>query len=281
MVKFLLLTKSHDAYDFDCWYKYHKHLVPGAQFVILDNESTVNLYDRVSKNDIIIPVEGFPDQHNLYNRVFNEMNIFKDGDFIIICDDDEYIYFHDKNDPMDTVFIEDVLRKCDKDNLVIPQVLVSTNEVLQQRIPNVPITITHCYRRNDVATTGKSIIRYNHKSNYDFTYTPANGARGHVPSIDGKVEAYCFTWWKKQGTVDCEVLTFRLGDPPFAQVDYNNNIRLYHYHIKSRKEWDIKIARGSCALKVPWYKDKLEDNIFYGGYDTLDTDMKDLYERNA
>lgn len=279
MIYFLLLTKTHNEEDFIFWYRFHKRLIPTAKFVILDNESTVNLFKLVDKNEIILPIEGFPDQHNLYNKIFNEMNIFKDGDHVVILDDDEYIYFKDKNDEMDISSFEEVIMACDKEVLMIPQILISTEEVRLDRYEKLPIPITHTYRRNDKATTCKSIIKYNNKRTYDFTANTAGGTRGHIPSIDGKVEGHYFAWWKKNGGVGVEVVTYPLVNPPFADVDYKNNIRLYHYHIKSRNDWDIKIHRGSCALKTPWYSNILENNIFYGGYNTEDIEMKELYER--
>lgn len=279
MIYFLLLVKAHNEADFRYWYRYHRRLVPQAKFVILDNESTVNLFNIVDRQEIILPITGFPDQHNLYTRVFNDYRLFKDGDFVQILDDDEFLYFNDKNDPMGTVFYEDVLKKCDKEVLLIPQILISTQEVKDNRYDQAPLPTTHTYRRSDKATTCKSIIRYDSKHKYDFTVNTSGGTRGHIPAVDGKVEGFYFTWWKNHDAPIPEVVTYPLINPPFAEVDYSSNVRLYHYHIKSRKDWDIKIARGSCALKTPWYKAKLEDNVFYGGYDTEDTDMKELYER--
>lgn len=280
MINYLVLTKTHNEKDFCFWYKYHRNLIPSARFVFLDNESPVNLIKLVNKKDLVLPIAGFPDQHNLYNKIFNS-HIFNDGDYVIIIDDDEYLYFNDKNDLNHVSFIEDVLKKADKDNLLVPQVLISQQTVPDNRPEKLPLPYTHTYRRNDKATTCKSIIRYNSKSTYDFTVNTSGGTRGHIPAIDGKVEGYYFTWWKKHDEVDVEVVTYPVPNPPFADVDYSSNIRLYHYHIKSKEDWDIKIARGSCALKKPWYSEKLEENKFYGGYDTLDLDMKELYERNC
>ena len=263
------------------WYQYHRRLVPTARFVFLDNESEINLYECVDRKEIILPVSGFPDQHNLYNKIFNDSHIFSDGDYVVIFDDDEYLYFNDKNDHSDVCFFEDVLVSAGKDNLLIPQVLISQQKVPEDRHYALPLPITHLYRRNDLATTCKSIIHYNSKSTYDFTVNTSGGTRGHIPSIDGKVDGYYFTWWKKQGEIGVETMTYAVPNPPFATVDYDSNIRLYHFHIKSRKDWNKKVARGSCASRKPWYSTKLEENKFYGGYNTLDTDMKELYERNT
>lgn len=281
MIHYLVLIRAHNEKDFLYWYEYHRNLTPNARFVFLDNESTVNLYNIVKHDDVVLPITGFPDQHNLYNKIFNNSKLFVDGDFVIIIDDDEYLYFNDKNDPNHTSFIEDVLVRADKDNLLIPQILISKQEVPAARHENLPLPYTHTYRRNDIATTCKSIIRYNSGARYDFTVNTSGGTRGHIPAIDGIVEGYYFTWWKKHDAVDVEVLTFPVPNPPFANVDYDSNIRLYHYHIKSLEDWDIKVARGSCALRKPWYSNVLTENKFYGGYDTLDLDMMELYERNS
>lgn len=281
MLNFLVLTKTHDKWDFLYWYRFHCNLYPSARFVILDNESPVNLLGIVNSKDIVIPIQGFPDQHNLYNKVFNDMNLFKDGDFVSIIDDDEYLYFKDRNDPVDVSSLEEVLKKADKDVLLVPQILISTREVLNDRHDRQPLPCSHTYRRNDVGTTSKAIIRYRKGDIYDFTVNGVGGTRGHIPAINGNMEGYSFAWWKKEGSIEPEVITFHVPNPPFVAVDYSSNIRLYHFHVKSRKDWDIKIARGSCATRVPWYKERLEENVFFGGYDTEDLDMKELYERYA
>ena len=282
MINYLVLIKAYNTADFKYWYSYHKHLIPTARFVFLDNESAINLFELTDKKDIILPIVGFPDQHNLYNKIFNNSHLFSDGDYVIIIDDDEYLYFHDKNDNSHSCFVEDVLRQAAKPNLLVPQVLISQPTVPDSRPDKLPLPYTHIYRRNDLATTCKSIICYNSKSKYDFTVNTSGGTRGHIPSIDGKIEGFYFTWWKKkEDLVGVETLTFPVPNPPFAIVDYNSNVRLYHFHIKSKEDWKIKVERGSCAQKTPWYSSILEENKFYGGYDTLDMDMKEQYERNA
>lgn len=281
MLNFLVLTKTYNEKDFLYWYRYHKNMFQLARFVFLDNDSPVNILRIVSSKDIVLPIHGFPNQHNLYNRIFNGSNIFQEGDFVSIIDDDEYLYFNDKNDTANVSIIEEVLAKADKDVLLVPQILISTNELLEDRFDKYPLPCSHIYRRTDVGTTSKSIIRYHKGSVYDFTVNTVGGTRGHIPSIDGKVEGFSFAWWKSKDSVEPEVVTFEVPNPPFVAVDYDSNIRLYHYHIKSKKDWEIKIARGSCASRVPWYAEKIEENKFFGGYTVKDLSMKELYEQHC
>lgn len=281
MLNFLVLTKTYNEKDFLYWYRYHRNMFPMARFVFLDNESPVNLLNIISAKDVLLPVHGFPDQHNLYNRMFNESNIFQDGDFVSIIDDDEYLYFQDRNDKGNVSVFEEVLEKAGKDVLLIPQILISTRTVLDDRHEQYPLPCSHTYRRNDVGTTSKAVIHFHKGFTYDFTVNGVGGTRGHVPAINGKVEGYSFAWWKKEDSVEPEVVTFPVPNPPFVRVDYDSNIRLYHYHVKSRKDWDIKIARGSCASRIPWYPTRLEEHQFFGGYDTEDLDMKGVYEQHS
>jgi hypothetical protein len=160
---------------------------------------------------------------------------------------------------------------------------MSTQELLPDRDTRIPMPEMFTYRRNDAATTVKCIVKYSKNKTYAWKCTSTDSA-GHVPFVNGKRNAAIFTGWFAKDSAgnilvdQIETLLFPLHDS-IASVDYSSNIRLYHYHIKSRWDWDNKIARGSCSRKVPWYANDIEKNIFYGNYDIQDTGMYDEYVR--
>lgn len=256
MIRFILLTKPNSEYDFKYWLEYHKKY--SSQFIILNN-SDYNLQKYLNKDDILIKVNGFPDQYNLYNSILTFD--FNDGDYIITIDDDEYIYCNGD--------LESMLNTIEQDIIVLPQILMSTKEILQERDFSIPIYTTHCYRRNDYATTVKTILRYRKNIKYDYTIKDKVGVFGHVPGINGTLKAVTP---KFHNGVSID----NVNDSAFAIVDYTSDLRLYHYHIKSIQEWNLKIKRGSAASIIPWYKQEIKENIFVNNYNIFDDSMSKL-----
>jgi hypothetical protein len=287
---FVLLTKCYDAFDLKYWFAYHRARFPAASFHVFDNDSLVDV--RLAMGDMpyhYTHISGFPDQKRLYSDIMNGKygSLFEDGDAVAFIDDDEYLYVRDANSGKFVLPLESLISECfgQYDSLCIPHINMSSQELAGDRDTRIPMPENFTYRRNDGATTVKCIVKYCQGKTYTWKRTETDGA-GHVPYVNGRRNAAVFTgWFPKDASGNIvpdriETLSFPLHDS-IAAVDYSSNVRLYHYHIKSRWDWDQKIARGSCSSVVPWYADEIEKNIFYGNYDIPDGDMKAEYLRVA
>lgn len=296
---FVLLTKAYDEHDIKYWLQYHHERFEDARFTIVDNDSIVDvkkIADEILGDYHYIRLNGFPNQRKLYGDLMNGAygKIFWEDEAVAFFDDDEYFYLRDPNDDRNELDYEEVLEECfgieridgflsegKFDTLVIPHINMSTHDVLVDRNPSCPLAITHTEHRNDSESTVKCIVRFQSSNEYEWKIQPGVDEAGHVPFVNGERRAAMFTAWinKESKMHTLKTLTFPLGNTSFGTIDYKSNVRLYHYHIKSRWDWDEKIKRGSCACQTPWYSPKLEENCFYGGYDLSDSDMKDEFQR--
>ena len=287
---FVLLTKCYDAFDLKYWFAYHRARFPDACFHVFDNDSLIDV--RLALGSIpyeYTRISGFPDQKQLYSDIMNGKygQLFEDGDAVAFIDDDEYLYVRDANAGKSILPLERIVSTYFEryDTFCIPHINMSTPTLPDDRDTRIPMPEAFTYRRNDPATTVKCIVKYSKGKTYSWRKTSTDGA-GHVPYVNGTRKAAVFTGWFPKDdagntiTSRIDTLAFPL-DGSIASVDYTSNIRLYHYHIKSRWDWTNKIARGSCASRVPWYADDIEKNMFYGNYDIPDTSMSDEYARFA
>jgi hypothetical protein len=303
-LNFVLLTKAYDEPDIKYWLQYHHNRFDGARFTIVDNDSIVDvkkIADEILGDYHYIRLNGFPNQRKLYADLMNGAygKIFKEDEAVAFFDDDEYFYLRDPNDEKNELDYREVLDEAFEieyrdeslsyrsysnskfDTLVIPHINMSTLDIFVDRNPSCPLALTHTEHRNDSEATVKCIVRYSSVNEYEWKIQPRIDEAGHVPFVNGKRNAAMFTAWIDRETEGhpIKVLTFPIGNTSFGTIDYQSNVRLYHYHIKSQWDWDQKIKRGSCACLTPWYSPKLEENCFYGGYDYFDFDMKDEFLR--
>lgn len=284
---FVLLTKCYDRYDLLYWFEYHCKRFPEAEFHIFDNDSYVDIRQLIDPSRYTYNrIAGFPDQKKLYSDIMNGKygEFFEQDDLVAFIDDDEYLYANDKNYDgiLDLERVMELCRTTEYNTLCLPHINISSKELLNDRNTSMSMPSTLTYRRADTETTVKCIVRYGRESRYEWKSTPDDPA-GHVPYVNGVRKACVFTGWVGKDEYGRfmpnrpEVLTFPLRTS-MASVDYTSNIRLYHYHLKSRWDWSKKIERGSCARVIPWYSKDIEKNMFYGKYDILDEDMKTEFE---
>ena len=278
-LNFVLLTKCYDIHDFKYWYDYHKKRFPKAEIFVFDNDSLVNIADLVPK-DRYFRIAGFPNQKVLYADIMMDKygKLFNENDAVCFIDDDEFIYMNDPNADGHDIDLCKVLDAGfrEYDTLVLPHINMSTKELEADRDTSVPLPYSHCYHRPDISATVKCFVRYVH-AQYDWRVQRDIDMAAHVPFVNGKRNAAVFTCWFDKKIGASKGLYFPIGNTSFAQIDYNSNIRLYHYHLKSRWDWDEKIKRGSCACVVPWYSAKVEENSFYGRYEIFDSSMADAF----
>lgn len=296
-LNFVLLTKCYDKYDLKYWLEYHHNRFRDSRFTIVDNESIVDvkrICDDIlgSKKYRYIRINGFPDQKKLYGDLMNDQygHIFWENEAVAFFDDDEFFYLHDPNaDDKDFDYVE-VLENAFEyekdyegwswtkyDCLCIPHLNMSSETLLDDRNTSASLPMILDKRRDDRVSTVKPIVRYSSSNEYEWKIQPGVDEAGHVPFVNGKRNAAVFTAWYDKKKAQVVAQTWPLDNTSFAEVDYSSNVRLYHYHLKSKWDWDQKIKRGSCSSKIPWYSEKIEENCFYGHYDYVDQDMKSQF----
>lgn len=254
MIHIICLTKSYNQNDWDNWYNYHKSL--GFNVIVINNESAIN----INANQNII---GWANQWNLYNKILNENKFnFKEDDYIIFADDDEFWWF--ENEPF--MDIEGAFNDTMMSVITVPQILISTKKIIENR--DESYLLTHYYRRADFATQGKCIIKYKPYIKYDFK--KKNKEIGHIPYVK-------YADSKEYSRVS-QVISSGLTNTTYGITAYNANIRLYHYHIKSISDWEHKMNRGSAACIKQPYKESIYDNPHFGDYNVIDMEMKIKFE---
>lgn len=268
MIHFILLTKSYSENDFRCWYLYHKKLF-NAHFIIIDNESSIDIKNIIEHTDEYIKITGFPNQYALYNDILNNSDYFSNGDYVITIDDDEYLYY----DGTQESFIK-ILNQSPTDVISIPQILISTHKLAKERVSTFPMPITHLYIREDYANVCKSIVRWNGCCIYNYNKSDKVGVFGHVPCINGNK---MITSTPHINNNDVSFDTFE--NSAFAIIDYSSKLKLFHYHIKSEYDWNKKIQRGSAATIKPWYDSELHKNIFFENYNKICIDNMKLFSQ--
>lgn len=268
MLKLICLTKTYRLDDFALWLEYHSQF--GCKICILDNESSVNVSERVSsfanENVSYSKIAGFADQWNLFGDILNGKTDlhFDNGDLVMFLDDDEFLWY----DASQYSSLECVLRAQYKQLscLLLPEILMSTHHITHNRSKLSPLA--SYYRRNDFATQGKACILWNDWTTY--SYNLKNFEVGHVPWMNGVRMS--------------DVVGSGVTKTTYGVCDYDAPVRLYHYHIKSEADWQIKIARGSAACaaepnKNGAYDTDITRNKKFGNYDTLDFTMKLAVEK--
>lgn len=259
----ICLTKNYNENDFDCFVKYYNSL--NVQLHIIDNgcDFDVTKYKTASVHKL----DGWANQWHLFNDILNN-NLyeydFKNDDYIIFADDDEYFWFDERQYKSITEAITAEFSKTALDVLMLPQILMSTKHLLPKREENY--VMTHYYRRQDYSSQGKCIIRYNENAKYSFS--KANPEVGHIPYIKYADDSY-FRFSKVVGSDESKTT--------YGITDYNAPLRLYHYHIKSEQDWTIKMQRGSAACKQHPYKEDITKNINYGDYNVFDITMRNYF----
>ena len=275
----ILLTKSYNFKDLEMWIKYYSRL--NWCIHLINNESFI--YERFIKitletNCGIRPytyeyLAGWANQWQLFSDILNtnKYNFNKD-DIIAFLDDDEFLWSQEEyqyraehyteyNIP--NIFEESILKYHDEykiNNVLVPQILMSQPECLNYR-GNESYINTHFYRRDDKSAQGKSIIVYDPNCKYSFT-DPDKKEDGHSPLIDNDRTSIVI-YKSKVG----------ISHTTYGESEYDSPIRLYHYHIKSQKDWFQKYKRGSAAVDHQWYDADTSKNKYYGNYNILDFTM--------
>ena len=286
MKHIVLLTKPYFINDFEEWYKYHKAM--GWTVHVINNrvDMPLDLEMDLEHGDTYEKLDGWPNQWKLFSDILNENRYgFKEGEYIAFIDDDEYLWFYmdywkkvEEHDPkfegkqyqsLENFLDEQLFSMKDNntDVVLVPQTLMSTPFLHSQR-PS-PLIDFSLFRRDDASAQGKAIVKYHEHYSYNFDHNM--GEKGHVPAIvtDDK--------YIRESVVNGTAIS----KTTYGAVDHNACLRLYHYHIKSRYDWELKYKRGSAAVDHQWYERNIFANKNFGGYIIPDFTMletKKLYE---
>lgn len=269
MVHVICLTKSYNYLDFKDWFKWYIKL--GCFIHIIDNDSSIPIFDFVSSylklgmpyhNDVNLNVtydkiEGWPNQYKLYEEIMKDNRYgFQENDIIYFLDDDEYLWY--KHSTMDVISYPNLEAALDSqfrqlDCVLVPQILISSKNLPSSR--NGSLIKDNYYRRNDYTTQGKAFFRYHSDTKYKF-FKKNDKENGHVPWINGIRIS--------------EVVGSGVSKTTYGITDYTGPVRLYHYHLKSQADWNLKIERGSAAVDHQWYDKDVRKDPYYGGYSVPD-----------
>lgn len=284
-LNFLLLTKTYlsYAYQLRVWFEYHANRFPNSVFTVINNDSEADV-KRILDCSMpkyrykLIEVHGFPDQTKLYSHILNSKEYrdwFRKGDCVVVIDDDEFLYLNDDNLPKimyltESSFFEKAFEYTDV--IVIPETLMSTQTIYDKLPRNKPLPLIAEYRKIEEAVQVKPIIKYDPERVYEFRKDEADGT-WHVPWIDGKkADAHVIDGWLT-GNDQIEIYHKSTNGSGFAKLNPESHLKIFHYQVKSKADWEAKIKRGSSASLKPWYAVNLEDNYFAQGYDTYDPTM--------
>lgn len=250
------LTKSYDIVDFTYWYRYYGSF-GNTVIHVIDNESPVDI--RPAVVGTYERLEGWPDQWRLFDDIMNGNRYgFADGDYVLFADDDEYFWFRDGWEKE----LSDEFNRTELDVLCVPQIYMGSQNLKKSRTE--PYVLCNYYRRNDLSSQGKCIIRYN--SNVEYSFSRKDRETGHIPFLRPRGEKKWFRMSKVVGS-DITGTTYGL-------TAHDAGIRLYHYHLKSVDDWEKKWERGSAACREHPYRPDYRSNPGYGGYTAADFTMR-------
>ena len=105
MIHLVCLTKPYNELDFKIWYKWHK-LIGIDKIHIVHNDSNLRIDRYVNPPDCYQYLNGWPNQWQLFNDILNQNKFgFKNEDIILFLDDDEFLWF-DQKEPLDAVLMK-------------------------------------------------------------------------------------------------------------------------------------------------------------------------------
>lgn len=284
MKHIVLLTKTYNVNDFDTWYKYHKAM--GWIVHVIDNESKEALKGRMNltNGDTYDRLVGWPDQWKLFSDILNENRFgFAENELVAFIDDDEYIWFYqdywkkfEERNPQfagktyKTIeeYVDECLANFENTSIVLmPQILMSTPCINDSRETKANLIDFSLFRRDDKSAQGKCIIKYKSSLVYNFKHSDT-AEQGHVPFTATSQFGFDKNAVRRSVVNGCAI-----SYSTYGSVDPNACLRLYHYHIKSRRDWEEKFNRGSAAVEHQWYNHNIYKNMNAGGYVVPDFTM--------
>lgn len=293
MKHIVLLTKPYNIFDINLWYKYHKAM--GWTIHVIDNsvQDDVKKLVDLTHGDTYEALKGWPNQWQLFDDVLNENRYgFQPGELVAFIDDDEFIWYYkdywkkfDARQPecanREYPSLEKYVDKCllnmkdsepkANDVILMPQILMSTPFIHDNRDARKNLIDMCVYRRNDATAQGKCIIKYNPNLVYQFNNKDTTEV-GHAPFVFENANA---------GSRVSVVNGYGCSNTTYGALDVTAHLRLYHYHIKTKCDWEKKWTRGSAAVEKQWYDKNIYHNSYANGYIIPDFTMqqtKTLFE---
>lgn len=224
----VLLVKAHNKQDVRDWIL-HYNTFEFDRIVIFDNDSNVNIkksivnidHGNIQYNSII----GWSNQSKLYTNYIKQT----DARWTVFIDDDEFLYYKEP------IKINEFLSRYENfAGLTVNWQMISSLEC--------------CINRPT-----KSVIDY-------CLYTSNTGVNTHVKTFVNPtlVDYYLISHLPKFTENNFAVDYDRNLSPIPACGNWNNNILLYHYWVKSKRDWNKKKLKGRPSAENEYRTDSYE-----------------------
>lgn len=245
----VLLVKAYNEQDFRDWV-IHYNSFNFDKITIMNNESSFNLNETIediNKGNISINnVFGYPNQNKFYSDYCKNSN----SRWVFFVDDDEFLYF-DNNTGINNLLAN--YEQCS--GLSVNWKMIGYNKDIEDRISKSCIDYcTYTLDKNINDTHVKTFVNPKKVLNYGDPHLPVFN--------EGK-------------SVD---FNYNIVSKPI-NGNINDNIRLYHYYVKSEEDWNIKINRGRADINIKKTETYNQVNIGYNNEDlTLKKYKEDYWE---
>lgn len=247
----LCITKTYNEQDFEDFVNHYKAL--GFNRInIINNDSEINLKKYKSRYVRIFDIPGKLCQNTIYNKYFREIG--KDCKWLFVVDDDEFLYLgeHKRN-------INELLTNYEQyDGLTVNWTMINYNQCIDDR--PTPSCLDYCVYIDDPIQSGNNHVKtiINMEQSNDMVYWDP-----HLPRV-GRTTGNFVNYDKIK-------ITKPYGDTR------SNGITLYHYWVKSRKDWQKKVDRGVVSNPGTFRTQTYEEVNF--GYGVLDLNIKNFKEK--
>ena len=271
MLNVVMLSKPRFIEDLEDIIRYYNTVFNARVIAFCNFENTFKSTDNIIIRTVA-PYNGFHRQALLYEDFMNSNDILNDGDYVLFVDDDEYLY-----SPSD-IKLEDMFKIYNRDMYVFTEVMMSSKELLDTRDSSQRLYNILTYKQTRKDSQLKSAIRYHKDYIYDFhTKLKEDHLPLHTPLINNEFKA-SMLYFDVDGRLNCyDGLTSSYAMIPTDSL----SPKIYHYHIKSKEDWEFKIMRGSAASRTPWYDSDITKNIFYDGYDKEDLMFRQFMQERS
>lgn len=239
----VLITKSYLKVDIISWVDHYLNWCGFDHVTIIDNESLCgSLYDLFENNDKVTVIDIYDKdksnffQQTLYNKFIRENEKYT---YQFFCDDDEYLWF----DKTKYNTINNYLSNLNNRNIyafAIPMINISykSGDVPDKRTKAM---INDCFYVNENYNT--TYEKYTYKS-----FIHLNLAKLH-PQVCFGIPHFIANYFTL--LADNRFVNPQVFDDYFIATNPSElDIKLFHYHHRSYKEWEDKMNRNRIDMPV-------------------------------
>jgi hypothetical protein len=244
----LLLTKTYNEVDLVDFINHYKAL-NFNKITILNNDSTIDIKKFASDTIEIIDIRGEIYQNAIYQDYFKE----KRSKWVFVVDDDEFLYLGE-----DVTDVNSILENYENHpGLSINWQMISSQPTDDRLTLSFLDYCVYIDNPCSIVNSHVKTIINNEYSDFMIFIDP------HLPIFN---ERQIFS-------VNFDKIEVKY---PFND-SYCNKILLYHYFVKSRKDWEIKVNRPRPSF--PGKKIMYSYDEICIGYNTLDNKIESFKEK--